>query len=85
MDKISREIQVEKVVFWKFFGRSLEVLIEGRFYKLVSMEGRVSILLGCLHASRNASCGFSFSCAARYAAFRKTNVAKTANTSQAKL
>ena len=81
MDKISREFQVEKV----FFGSSLEVLIEGRFYKLVSMEGRVSILLGCLHASRNASCGFSFSCAARYAAFRKTYGAKTANTSQAKL
>ena len=76
MDKISREFQVEKVFFWKFFGSSLEVLwkffgsslevlwkffgsslevlIEGRFYKLVSMEGRVSILLGCLHASRNA-------------------------------
>ena len=72
-------------VLWKFFGSSLEVLIEGRFYKLVSMEGRVSVLLGCLHASRNASCSFSFSSAARYADPRKTYGANTAKTPQAKL
>ena len=61
--------------------------ILGRFYKLVSMGGRVSILLGCLHASRAVSFCFSFSHVARYAPSCKTKTYGTiaANTSQANL
>ena len=36
------------------------VLIEGRFYKLVSTESRVSMLLGCIRASRTVSFSISF-------------------------
>lgn len=41
--------------------------IIGRFYKFVSMEGRVSFLLGCISASSTVSFCFSFSHIARYA------------------
>ena len=40
---------------------------KGRFYKLVSMEGRFSFLLGCLPDSRTVSFCFSFGHVARYA------------------
>ena len=60
---------------------------KGRFYKLVPMEGRVSILLGCLHASRTVSFCFAFSHVARYAPSWKTKNYGTiaANASQANL
>ena len=63
------------------------VLIEGRFYKLVSKKGRVSILLGCLYVFRAVSFCFSFSHVARYAPSRKAKTYGTiaANTSQANL
>ena len=62
-------------------------LVLGRFYKLVSMEGRVSISLGCLHASRTVSFCFSFGHVARYAPSRKAKTYGTiaVNTSQANL
>ena len=60
---------------------------KGRFYKLVSMEGRVSILLGCICASRTVSFCFSFSHIARYAPSWKIITYGTiaANPSQANL
>ena len=47
---------------------------KGRLNKLVSMEGRVSILLGCIHASRAVSFCFSFSHVARYAPLWKNKI-----------
>ena len=62
-------------------------MIYGRFYKLVSMEGRFSILLGCLSDSRTVSFCFSFGHVARYAPSRKTKTYGTIaeNSSQANL
>ena len=54
------------------FEPTAEGYVGGRFYKLVPMEGRVSILLGCLHVSRTVSFCFSFSHVARYAPSWKT-------------
>ena len=64
--------------------------IEGRFYKLVLMEGSVSILLGCVgitSASRTVSFCFSFGHVARYAPSQKTKTYGTIaeNSSQANL
>ena len=60
---------------------------EGRFYKLVSTESRVSMLLGCIRASRTVSFCFSFSHVARYAPLWKTKTSGTiaTNPSQANL
>ena len=59
----------------------------GRFYKLVLMEGSVSILLGCLYASRTVSFCFSFGHVARYVPSRKAKTYGTIaeNSSQANL
>ena len=59
----------------------------GRFYKLVSLEGSISIWLGCLSASRTISFCFSFSHVARYAPSWKTKTYGTIgkNSSQANL
>ena len=63
------------------------VLIKGRFYKLVLMDGSVSILLGCLFASRTVSFCFSFGHVARYAPSQKSKTYGTIaeNSSQANL
>ena len=67
--------------------RAVHRFIKGRFYKLVLMEGSISILLGCLYASRTVSFCFSFGHVARYAPSRKAKTYGTiaANTSQANL
>ena len=67
--------------------RESALQIKGRFYKLVSMEGRVSIWLGCLSASRTVSFCFSFSHVARYAPSCKAKTSGTIgkNPSQANL
>ncbi|MCI7615016.1 MAG: hypothetical protein MSS61_06670, partial [Bacteroidales bacterium] len=57
---------ISRGAFEKTTGRFIPPSIEGRFYKLVSMEGRASILLGYLHAYRAVSF-FSFCHVARYA------------------
>ena len=74
-------------VVLEFCGCATRLQGKGRFYKVVSMEGRVSLLLGCLHASRAVSFCFSFSHVVRYAPLWKTKTSGTiaANPSQAKL
>ena len=52
-----------------FFLKSIVIRV---FYKLVSMEGRASILLGCIRVSRIVSFCFSFSHVARYVPSWKT-------------
>ena len=71
----------------EFCGCATRLQGKGRFYKLVSMEGRVSLLLGCLHASRTIGFCFSFSHVVRYAPSWKTKAYGTiaANLSQANL
>ena len=70
-----------------FCGCATRLQGKGRFYKLVSMEGRVSLLLGYLHASRTVGFCFSFSHVVLYAPSWKTNTYGTiaANPSQANL
>ena len=59
----------------------------GRFYKIVSMEGRGAFLLGSLPDSRAVSFCFSFGHVARYAPLWKTKTYGTIaeNSSQANL
>ena len=70
-----------------FCGCTTRLQGKGWVYKLVPMEGRVSLLLGCLHASRAVSFCFSFSHVVRYAPLWKTKTSGTiaANPSQANL
>ena len=60
---------------------------KGMFYKLVSLEGSISIWLGCLSASRTISFCFPFSHVAHYALSCKTKTSGTIgkNPSQANL
>ena len=74
-------------VVQEYCGCATRLQGKGRFYKVVSMEGRVSLLLGCLHASRTVGFCFSFSHVVLYAPSWKTNTYGTiaANLSQANL
>ena len=70
--------------FPHFFLKTIVIRV---FYKLVSMKGRASILLGCIRASRTVSFCFSSSHVARYVLSWKTKTYGTiaANPSQANL
>ena len=74
-------------VVQEFCGCATRLQGKGWVYKLVSMEGRVSFLLGYLHASRAVSFCFSFSHVVRYAPSWKTKTYDTiaANPSQTNL
>ena len=76
---------ISRGAFEKTTDRFIPPSFEGRFYKLVSMEGGVSILLEYLHAYRAVSFCFSFCHVARYAPLWKTKTydAIAANPSQA--
>ena len=69
-------------------GRPCAIIVNlGRFYNLVSMEGKVSILLGCLHASRTVSYCFSLMSRSPLRSIMKNKIYGTiaANPSQANL
>ena len=73
---------------WEEGANALACKHLGRFYKLVLMEGSVSILLGCVgitSASRTVSFCFSFGHVARYAPSRKAKTYGTIAESHHKL